>query len=123
VAFVSSADNLVPEDTNDVWDIFVHDLLTSETYRVSVASDGTEANGTSEYISISYDGRFVSFGSWANNLVPDDTNLAWDVFVHHRGVNGELIKNKGEHISINVKYILEDIDHNNIESGLIITRW
>jgi Tol biopolymer transport system component len=43
VAFVSGADNLVSGDTNNTQDIFVHDLQTGQTSRVSVASDGTEA--------------------------------------------------------------------------------
>lgn len=47
VAFISEANNLVPNDTNNVADIFVHDLATGITYRVSLASDGTEANNGS----------------------------------------------------------------------------
>jgi hypothetical protein len=84
VAFVSTASNLVPGDTNELDDIFVHDRLTGVTERVSIASDGAEANGTSLYPSISADGRFVEFGSTASNLVPDDTNGQNDVFVHDR---------------------------------------
>ena len=44
VAFPSEATNLVSGDTNNVRDIFVHDRQTSQTRRVSVASNGTEAN-------------------------------------------------------------------------------
>jgi Tol biopolymer transport system component len=88
VAFASVSTNLVPDDTNNVWDIFVHDRLTGQTSRVSVASDGTQANGGSESPVISGDGRFVAFVSDASNLVPDDTNGDYDVFVHDR-VTGE----------------------------------
>jgi Tol biopolymer transport system component len=45
VVFVSHASNLVPNDTNGKSDIFVHELSTGITERVSIASDGTEANG------------------------------------------------------------------------------
>ncbi|MBZ0253726.1 MAG: hypothetical protein K8I02_10340, partial [Candidatus Methylomirabilis sp.] len=85
VAFVSEASNLVPDDTNGVHDIFVRDLETGRTERVSVASDGAEANGPSYHRpTISADGRFVGFWSAATNLVADDTNARGDAFVHDR---------------------------------------
>ena len=45
VAFYSTASNLVSGDTNGAQDVFVHDMVTGSTTRVSVASDGTEGNG------------------------------------------------------------------------------
>lgn len=90
VAFVSAASNLVAGDTNAFLDVFVHDLQTGETSRVSLASDGTEGNEVSFAPSISADGRIVAFVSDANNFVPRDTNgrreafLGEDVFVHDR---------------------------------------
>ncbi len=84
VAFPSLATNLVPNDTNEVWDIFVHDRDTGETSRVSVSSEGTQADAGSYGVSISPDGRYVSFGSNATNLVPDDLNGVMDVFVYDR---------------------------------------
>jgi len=85
VAFVSSATNLVPGDTNGGQDVFVHDRRTGTTERVSVDSAGTESNGSSERPAISADGRFVAFWSSATNLVTGDTNGTSDVFVHDRG--------------------------------------
>jgi len=84
VAFVSDATNLVPGDTNGADDIFVHDRVTHQTTRVSVASDGTEGTSYSGWYGpdISDDGRFVAFSSVARDLVPDDTNGKDDVFVH-----------------------------------------
>jgi Tol biopolymer transport system component len=84
VVFVSIASNLVPDDNNETWDVFVHDLDTGATKRVSVASDGTQGDNESNSASISDDGRFVAFRSSASNLVPDDTNDTWDVFAHDR---------------------------------------
>ncbi len=81
IAFVSAADNLVVGDTNRVADIFVRDPSGNIT-RVSVASDGSQANGASRQPSISADGRFVAFTSSATNLVVGDTNAKDDVFVH-----------------------------------------
>jgi Tol biopolymer transport system component len=58
--------------------------LATTIERVSVATDGTEGNGGSETPTISADGRFVVFESWASNLAPGDANGCWDVFLHDR---------------------------------------
>ncbi|MEW6743439.1 MAG: calcium-binding protein [Planctomycetota bacterium] len=84
VVFRSYATNLVPGDTNRVPDIFLHDRLTGETSRVSVSSQGKQPNAYSSTPSISADGRYVAFASWATNLVPGDGNDVDDVFVHDR---------------------------------------
>jgi Tol biopolymer transport system component len=81
IAFATIMKGLVPDDTNDDVDVFVRDRLTSSTSRVSVASDGTQANGGSWDVSISGDGRIVAFESGASNLVPDDNNALWEVFI------------------------------------------
>ena len=84
VAFTSAASNLVPGDTNGQDDVFLVDLRTGRTGRMSVSTSGAQADGQSGWagISISAGGRFVAFDSWADNLVPDDTNEIDDVFVH-----------------------------------------
>ena len=90
VAFVSLASNLVPDDTNDASDVFVHDRRTGTTERVSVSSRGRQGDGNSGlvgvagYPAISADGRFIAFPSDATNLVRGDTNNTTDVFVHDR---------------------------------------
>jgi Ca2+-binding RTX toxin-like protein len=81
VAFNSYASNLVPGDTNNIDDIFVRDTLTNKTTRLSVDSAGNQGNRTSSEPSISADGRFVAFRSYASNLVPGDTNNIDDIFV------------------------------------------
>jgi Tol biopolymer transport system component len=75
---------------NNCDDIFVHDRLTSETIRVSVASDGTQANERSRAPAISDNGLFITFSSKSSNLVIGDTNFADDVFVHNR-MTGETV--------------------------------
>jgi len=87
VAFYSDAANLVPGDTNRSRDVFVHDRQTGETTRVSVASDGSQANGDSFAPAISGDGRYVAFSSSASNLVAGDQNGANDIFVRDRVAN------------------------------------
>ncbi|MBI1853354.1 MAG: PD40 domain-containing protein, partial [Planctomycetes bacterium] len=91
VAFASAAYELVPGDTNAKYDVFVRDLMVGLTERVSVDSNGIQANDHSGSIasgtagvSISADGRYVAFASLAGNLVADDGNGARDVFVHDR---------------------------------------
>jgi Tol biopolymer transport system component len=84
VAFTSAAP-LVTGDNNTVagiYDVFVFDRIAQRTTRVSVDSQGKEANSNSYLPSISGGGRYVSFTSRASNLVPGDTNSAPDVFVH-----------------------------------------
>jgi hypothetical protein len=84
VAFNSIANNLVGGDTNNNYDVFVHDRKTHTTTLVSVASDGTQGNEGSTWPSISADGHYVAFGSYASNLVSGDTNGRKDIFVHDR---------------------------------------
>lgn len=92
VAFDSDAPNLVPGDTNGRTDVFVHDLVTGATERVSVSSLGGEGNNRSGFLdppALSADGRFVAFTSGANNLVPNDTNNVVDVMLYDRAT-GEI---------------------------------
>jgi len=81
VAFWSDASNLVSGDTNGKRDIFVRDLQTNTTTLVSVGVGGAPADDINQYPSISGDGRFVAFQSWADNIVPGDTNGFPDIFV------------------------------------------
>jgi hypothetical protein len=84
VAFWSAADNLVPNDTNGSADVFVHEVATGITTRVSVSSTGAQANSVSAFPTISSGGRYVAFLSFASNLVSGDTNGVGDIFVHDR---------------------------------------
>jgi hypothetical protein len=73
--------------------VYVRDRFLGTTELVSVSSSGEQANFYSVGVSINADGRFVAFGSYASNLVPDDTNICpqtsarfscSDVFVRDR---------------------------------------
>jgi hypothetical protein len=87
VAFQSLASNLAIGDTNATSDIFVRDLQTNTTQRISVDANGTQADNYSNNPSISANGRFVAFYSEASNLVPDDTNDRPDIFVRDLQAN------------------------------------
>lgn len=84
VAFASFATNLVPGDTNAKWDIFVRDCDAGTTERVTVDSAGMETGYDTTWCEISGDGRYVVFETFADNLVPQDTNGWADVFRHDR---------------------------------------
>ena len=85
VAFQSAAGNLVPGDTNGVYDVFVRDRQTGTTQRVNVRTGGNQADSGSGEAVISVDGRFVAFAATDDsNLVPGDTNDAADIFVRDR---------------------------------------
>jgi len=89
VAFKSGADNLVEGDTGGI-DCFVHDRLTGETTRVSVASNGTEGNSDGVAPAISADGRYIAFVSYASSIREGDTNLYENIFVYDQ-VTGQTI--------------------------------
>jgi Tol biopolymer transport system component len=84
VAWQSGKDDLVVGDTNGVMDVFVRDLQTNTTERVSLNSAGAQGNSVSSVPAISADGRFVAFSSYASNLVPGDVNNSDDIFVRDR---------------------------------------
>src|SRR3989344_2596241 len=75
VAFSSSATNLVPDDTNGSpgfsSDVFVRNLQTGTTERVSIGPNGEQGNGDSDTPSISADGRYVAFSSVSTNWHSD----------------------------------------------------
>ncbi|HSH02532.1 MAG TPA: hypothetical protein VLL52_08440 [Anaerolineae bacterium] len=84
IVYSSKAANLVPNDDNNVADIFLYDKNNGQIDRISVTSAGEQANGTSEAPTISADGQHIAFVSYATNLVPDDTNAVQDIFWHNR---------------------------------------
>lgn len=81
VAFRSTADNLVSDDTNTAVDIFVRDRQNGILRRINRSAEGIEANGGSNAPELSENGSFVVFISKASNLVPDDANNHDDIFV------------------------------------------
>ncbi|NES67172.1 MAG: hypothetical protein F6K24_18930 [Okeania sp. SIO2D1] len=95
VTFASNATNLVPGDSNNTTDIFLRDLLTFTTTRISVDSLGNQSNAASINPTISADGRFIAFESDATNLVMADINNARDIFLHDTltGMTAQISKN------------------------------
>jgi Tol biopolymer transport system component len=57
---------------------------TPTTTRASVSSTSAEADNSSSDPTVSADGRYVVFASYASNLVAGDTNGSLDIFVRDR---------------------------------------
>ena len=91
VAFISFANNLVPDDSNGIFDIFVKDLQTGAIKLVSTSSNNQQSNLGADSPSLSADGRYVAFISQASNLVSDDTNGTYDIFLKDT-VTGQLTR-------------------------------
>jgi uncharacterized membrane protein len=128
-AFHSNATNLVPGDTNGLFDAFVKDTVTGVTTRVSTDSTGTQANGYSFVSDVSADGRYVAFYSLASNLVAGDTNGQRDAFIKDTltGITTRVSTdsagnqgNAGSYIralSADGRYVVFDSDANNLVAG------
>ncbi len=96
VAFSSTAPNLVPGDTNGAWDIFVRNMETETTVRVSVGVDPAtgariQSDWSSTHPHMTPDGRFVSFYSDATNLVTPLITYPGQIYVHDRDADVDLI--------------------------------
>ena len=88
VVFRSGDANVVPGDTNGQSDLFIHDLVTAMTERVTITANGGQAGGGAfgpAMPSVSAGGREIVFLSHQTNLVADDTNGQSDIFVRDRG--------------------------------------
>lgn len=93
IAYQSDSYNIVPNDTNYKRDVFVVNTTTQKdastrNVRISVASDGTQANGSSSSPDISDDGRLVVYSTTATNLV---TEGAGGIILHDRLYNTNIL--------------------------------
>jgi uncharacterized repeat protein (TIGR01451 family) len=111
VLFGSSASNLVVNDTNGVWDVFVRDTINGDTMRVSVDSNDNQLNGWSNTIAISDDGRYILFASDANNAVANDTNGQQDIFMR------DTVNNTTTRVNVDNK----GNEANNYSSNMLMT--
>ena len=95
VVFSSQSPTLVAGDTNNTTDVFVRDRHTGVVSRVSVASDGSEANSYSNGGTISSNGRHIAFHSCASNLDPPNTDNYCDIYIHDRELGTTVRANLG----------------------------
>lgn len=132
LAFDSSANYIVPNDTNSNQDIFVCDRVLNTFTRISVLSNGLQGNGASTRPIISDDGSHVVFSSYSSNFVPGDTNNVNDIFVHNRNTgeiklvtatpsgttgNSYSYNGSGNCISKDNRYVVFQSDASNLVDG------
>jgi hypothetical protein len=99
ISFSSYGTDLVANDTNTKNKIFVKDRTLGTTKLISVATNGGATNDSSYSPSMSCDGAFLTFISYASNLTANDTNGVMDVFLSSR-VGAEYITNLTESASV-----------------------
>ncbi|MBL8398610.1 MAG: PD40 domain-containing protein, partial [Candidatus Accumulibacter sp.] len=116
--FTSDASNLVAGDSNGTWDIFVKDLQNGAIRCVSTDVAGVHGNGYSTAARFSADGRYVLFDSTASNLVPGDSNNAWDIF---RVANPFVAGSGFDTVRASISYALPDVvEHLTLTGGSAI---
>lgn len=92
VAFRSSANNLVPNDTNNAADLFLYDVAQGTLSRVNTSASGDQANGAvAEGFDLSADGQRIVFVSTATNLDPTDQDGVANVFIKDRST-GSIVR-------------------------------
>jgi Tol biopolymer transport system component len=89
VAFSGPDAGLVPLDDNGEDDVFLRDMTAGTTQLISARNTSVSlrsgaASSSEGPLSVNADGRWAAFASYANDLVPNDTNNLQDVFVCDR---------------------------------------
>ena len=126
---MAQPNNIVPGDTNGVFDVFVRQVSNGATSLVSTSSTGALGNGQSNNGKLSYDGRFVVFSSFASNFATGDTNSNFDAFLKDRatGVTRLISQSTGgaignftsvaEHTSAEGRYVAFSSQSTNLVTG------
>ncbi|MBE9011882.1 DUF4347 domain-containing protein, partial [Pseudanabaenaceae cyanobacterium LEGE 13415] len=104
--FVSLAQDLAPDDTNNLFDGFVVPVTTGNATLLSrrntdpnLASRTGSGISTAGSNSISDDGRYIVFTSAAPEIVDGDTNGVADVFLRDRQTNTTTLISRGTNIA------------------------
>ncbi|MGH9243794.1 MAG: TolB family protein [Acidimicrobiales bacterium] len=84
VMFQTGAPNVVQDDTNGVEDVFMRDMVSGTTTRISFRHDGTPTTGQCTRGVVSDDARYVAAACADTRIVPDDTNQDYDAFLWDR---------------------------------------
>ncbi len=86
-----SQSNQVGLDTNGSTDVFLRDRVQGTTERVSVADDEVQGDADSQFGSVSDDGRYVAFQSYATELTGDTDHSGADVFRRDRQTSSTIL--------------------------------
>ncbi|MEM4258302.1 MAG: hypothetical protein QXL17_04020 [Candidatus Thermoplasmatota archaeon] len=93
VCFTSSASNLVPNDTNDVTDVFLHDCILGTTHLMSVSTSGVQSLFSSDLPSVSRYGMDIVFTT-KGSFIPGDTNELKDIYLRSNYRLGDVNNDK-----------------------------
>ncbi|MGA2554969.1 MAG: hypothetical protein ABSG04_01665 [Verrucomicrobiota bacterium] len=139
IAFSGPDGGLVPLDINGANDVFLRDATGGTTQLVSPRNPSVPTRSGDRYslegpLSISADGRWVAFASYANDLVANDTNNARDVFVCDRWSGSNILVSAGQNggcalggdsmtpvISTNGQFVVFVSAATNLTAGNVIT--
>ncbi len=81
LVFHSRAGDLVEGDDNNAWDVFLLDRDEGDISLVSHTPDGEPGDGDSFTGTVSDDGRYVAFTSWADDLTDDPSEDVARIYV------------------------------------------
>ena len=84
VAFSSRSSQLIADDINGRSDIFLWNTASGTLEFANSPSPTEQANGSSYLPALSADGRWIAFRSYASNLVSNDNNGMFDIFLRDR---------------------------------------
>lgn len=88
VVFQSSATDLIsnPEDSSTT-DIYMRDIQTNTTVRITETASAEQANGDSQFPMVSGNGQYIVFTSGATDLTTGDTNERDDIYLYDIGAD------------------------------------
>ena len=84
IVYESDSDNLVESDTNEKRDIFLYNIETQETTLINKSTSWIQANSYSYAPTISWDGKYIVYYSYATNLIEWSLNGFANIFLYNR---------------------------------------
>ncbi|WP_395377435.1 hypothetical protein [Marinicella sp. W31] len=95
ISFISSASNLVENDTNGLPDVFIRDTLLGTTQRVNVTAGGAQMTDSilTAFTAPTSDGRYVAFET-ASDIFPDSTSFG-DFYPYVKDLQTGAVVNQG----------------------------
>lgn len=84
VAFVTKSQNLVSTSLSGEEQVLLFDRQTGTVELISRATTGAGGDQGAGLPAVSRDGRYVSFQSYSNDIVPGDSNFTADIYLRDR---------------------------------------
>ncbi len=122
VVFESTTSSFAAGGSTSQTDIFLKDLATDTTTRISTSLAGTDGNGESINARVSADGDYVVFQSEASNLTSGDNNGYSDIFLWSAatGTLTNLTKGLAPVSNPNNGNVKADVAYNGDENAIVV---